>query len=181
MAASPVACAIALACLGGGLAFAGEDYGIGRAARPDEIAGWNIDVAPDGTGLPPGRGGVREGEAIYAEKCAACHGRDGDGNPMVRLAGGAGTIGTARPVKTVGSYWPFATTLYDFIHRAMPLDAPQSLSPSEVYAVSAYVLFLNRLVSDDAVLDAASLPKVVMPNRSAFESAYKPQPHGLKE
>ena len=93
---------------------------------------------------------------------------------MDRLAGGAGTIATPKPVKTVGSYWPYATTLYDFIHRAMPFNAPQSLSPDEVYAVCAYLLYLNHLVPSDAVLDARSLPKVVMPNRGAFVSAYKP-------
>ncbi len=170
------ACAALLAWLaaGAGIALAGEDFGIGRAASPSEIAGWDIDIAPDGAGLPPGRGGVREGEAIFAEKCASCHGAHGEGKPMDRLAGGSGTIGTARPVKTVGSYWPFATTLYDFIRRAMPFNAPQSLSPNEVYAVGAYVLFLNQLVPDDAVLDAQSLPRIVMPNRNAFVSGYKP-------
>lgn len=128
------------------MAFAGEDFGIGRAASPSEVAGWDIDIAPDGTGLPPGRGSVREGEMIFAQKCASCHGVHGEVKPMDRLSGGSGTIGTATPVKTVGSYWPFATTLFDFVRRAMPFDAPQSLSPSEVYAVSAYVLFLNQLV-----------------------------------
>src|ERR1700678_3841906 len=96
-----------------GVARAGESYGIGREATPQEIAGWDIDVAPNGAGLPPGRGGVREGEAIFADKCAACHGAHGEGKPMDRLVGGAGTIATATPVKTVGSYWPYATTLFD--------------------------------------------------------------------
>jgi cytochrome c len=157
------------------IAVAGEDFGIGRLASPGEIAGWDIDVAPDGAGLPPGRGSVREGEMIFAEKCAACHGGHGEGKPMDRLVGGAGTIGTTTPIKTVGSYWPFATTLFDFVRRAMPFNAPQSLSPSEVYAVSAYLLYLNQLVSGDAILDARSLPKVVMPNRDNFVSAYRPE------
>jgi S-disulfanyl-L-cysteine oxidoreductase SoxD len=157
-----------------GAAFAGEDYGLGRAATPDEIAGWNIDVAPDGTGLPPGKGDVSQGAAIFADRCAACHGANGEGKPMDRLVGGAGTIASAKPVKTIGSYWPYATTLYDFIHRAMPFNAPQSLSPDEVYAVCAYLLYLNHLAPSDAVLDARSLPKVAMPNRGAFVSAYKP-------
>jgi cytochrome c len=153
-----------------------EDYGLGRAATPEEIAGWNIDVGPDGAGLPPGKGGVAEGERIFAEKCAACHGAHGEGKPMDALAGGAGTIATSKPLKTVGSYWPYATTLFDFVRRAMPFDAPQSLTNEEVYAVSAYVLWLNHLVPDDVVLDAATLPKVVMPNRAAFVSADSPRP-----
>jgi S-disulfanyl-L-cysteine oxidoreductase SoxD len=156
-----------------GRARAGEDYGIGRPARPDEIAGWNIDIAPDGAGLPPGHGSVQQGAQIFADKCAACHGAHGEGKPMDALVGGTGTIATLKPVKTVGSYWPYATTLYDFIHRAMPFDAPQSLSADEVYAVSAYVLFLNRLLPADAVLDAKTLPGVAMPNRGAFVSAFK--------
>ncbi len=177
MPVSHSACATLLAWLlaGASVAVAGQDYGIGRLASPGEIAGWNIDVAPDGTGLPPGRGAVREGEAIYAEKCASCHGDHGQGKPMDRLVGGAGTIGTAKPVKTVGSYWPFATTLFDFVRRAMPFNAPQTLSANEVYAVSAYILFLNDLVPADATLDAASLPKVAMPNRNNFVSGYNPK------
>jgi cytochrome c len=160
-----------------GAALAGENYGLGHAATQAEIAGWDIDVAPDGAGLPPGQGSVRDGEAIFAEKCAACHGARGQGGPMDRLAGGAGTIATAKPVKTVGSYWPYATTLFDFIRRAMPFNAPQSLSAPEVYAVAAYILFLNNLLPEDATLDAKSLPQVVMPNRSAFIDAYD---QGLK-
>ncbi len=156
-----------------GHACAGEDYGIGRPATPEEIAGWDIDVAPDGAGLPPRSGGVQQGARIFADKCAACHGAHGEGKPMDALAGGAGTIATAKPVKTVGSYWPYATTLYDFIRRAMPFNAPQSMSAEEVYAVAAYVLFLNHLVPADAILDAKTLPEVSMPNRGAFVSAFK--------
>jgi cytochrome c len=176
MPVSHAASAMLLAWLvaGASAAVAGDDFGIGRLASPGEIAGWNIDIAPDGTGLPPGRGSVQEGEAIFAGKCASCHGGHGEGKPMDRLAGGAGTIGTAKPVKTVGSFWPYATTLFDFVRRAMPFNAPQSLSPSEVYAVSAYVLFLNQLVPGDAILDASSLPGVAMPNRNSFVSGYKP-------
>ncbi len=157
-------------------AMAGEDYGLGRTAAPAEIAQWNIDVSPDGAGLPAGQGSVSEGQAIYQSRCAACHGDHGQGKPMDRLAGGMGTIGTAKPVKTVGSFWPYATTLYDFVRRAMPFNAPQSLSASETYAVCAYVLFLNGILPADATLDATSLPKVRMPNRNAFVSAYPTQP-----
>jgi mono/diheme cytochrome c family protein len=151
-----------------GVARAQESYGLGRLATPSEIAGWDIDVSPDGRGLPPGHGSAREGKAIFAEKCAACHGDQGQGKPMDRLVGGIGTIGSEKPVKTVGSYWPYATTLYDFINRAMPFSAPQTLSHDEVYAVSAYLLFLNRLIPEDAVLDAKSLPEIQMPGRKAF-------------
>jgi cytochrome c len=169
---------LALLVAGAGMALAGEDYGIGRAATGSEIAGWDIDIAPDGSGLPRGQGTVRKGKAIFVAKCAACHGAQGEGGPMDRLAGGAGTLKTARPVKTVGSFWPYATTLYDYIHRAMPFEAPQSLSPDEVYSVSAYVLFLNHLVPEDAILDARTLPGIAMPNRGNFVSAYKPAPKG---
>lgn len=158
--------AIGALCLGAPRAQ--ESYGLGRPATPGEIAGWDIDVSPDGRGLPPGHGGVQEGKAIFAAKCAPCHGDQGQGKPTDRLVGGFGTIGTDKPVKTIGSYWPYATTLYDFINRAMPFNAPQSLSHDEVYAVSAYLLFLNRLVPEDAVLDAKSLPRVAMPGRKAF-------------
>jgi mono/diheme cytochrome c family protein len=145
-----------------------SSFHFGRPATPTEIAAWDIDISPDGAGLPPGRGSVAEGKVIYAAQCAACHGDHGQGKPMDALAGGAGTVFDAKSVRTVGSYWPYATTLYDYIRRAMPFTAPQSLSDSEVYAVSAYVLNLNGIVPDTAVLDAASLPKVVMPNHDRF-------------
>ena len=153
-------------------ATADERYGIGRAATPQEIAGWDIDISPDGAGLPPGRGGVREGEAIFAEKCAGCHGAHGEGKPMDPLVGGFGTIFDAKPQKTIGSFWPYATTLFDYVGRAMPLNAPQSLTADEVYAVSAYVLFLNGIVAQDTILDADTLAKIKMPNRDGFVSAY---------
>ncbi|MDR3461291.1 MAG: cytochrome c [Beijerinckiaceae bacterium] len=143
-------------------------YHLGRAATSAEIAAWDIDISPDGAGLPPGHGSVAEGKAIYALKCAACHGDHGQGKPMDALAGGLGTVFDAKSVRTVGSFWPYATTLYDYIRRAMPFPEPQSLSDSEVYAVSAYVLNLSGIVPDTAVLDAASLAKIVMPNRDRF-------------
>jgi len=157
-----------------GVARAGESYGIGREATPQEIAGWDIDVSPNGAGLPPGRGDVRQGEAIFAAKCAACHGAHGEGKPMDRLVGGIGTLRDKKPVKTVGSFWPYATTLFDYVRRAMPLNAPQSLTPDEVYAVSAYVLFLNGIVPQDTTFDADNLAKINMPNRDGFVSAYPP-------
>lgn len=154
---------------------AGDLYGIGRTATPEEIAGWDIDVAPDGAGLPPGHGDAARGRTIYDEKCASCHGAHGEGKPMDPLAGGFGTIFDVKPKKTVGSFWPYATTLFDYVRRAMPFDAPQSLAPDQVYSVCAYVLYLNGLVPQDAVLDAETLPKIEMPNRTHFVSAFTPR------
>jgi mono/diheme cytochrome c family protein len=145
-------------------------YDIGRPATPAEIAGWNTDVLPDGTGLPPGRGSVSEGAGLFAQKCAVCHGAKGEGKPMDRLVGGQGTLATEKPVRTVGSYWPYATTLFDYIRRAMPFNAPKSLTDDQVYGVSAYILYLNGIIGEDAVLDAKSLPQVKMPNRNGFIS-----------
>jgi S-disulfanyl-L-cysteine oxidoreductase SoxD len=146
-------------------------FGFGQPASPDQIAGWDIDVAPDGAGLPPGSGSVAQGEALFARLGAKCHGAKGEGTDAApALVGGQGTLATAQPVKTVGSYWPYATTLYDYIHRAMPADAPQSLTPDEVYALCAYLLHLNGIVPADAVMDATSLPQVVMPNHAGFTS-----------
>lgn len=170
-----ISAAVAIATLSAGGAADARRYGLGRAATAGEIAGWNIDAAPDGTGLPAGHGSVAEGEVIFKQRCAACHGERGAGKPMNRLVGGVGTMHDKKPVRTVGSYWPYATTLFDYVHRAMPFDAPQSLKPDEVYAATAYVLFLNGIVSKDGVLDASSLPKIEMPNRKAFKSAW-PEP-----
>ena len=147
-----------------------QTYGFGHPASPEEIAGWDIDIAPDGTGLPPGSGTVAQGKALYDRLGATCHGANGEGGTAPALVGGIGSLNTDTPVKTVGSYWPYATTLYDYIHRAMPADAPQSLQPDEVYALCAYLLYLNGIVPADAVLDAQSLPQVVMPNHAGFTS-----------
>ena len=147
-----------------------RSFGIGHVASPAQIAGWDIDVRADGQGLPPGHGSVREGEKIFAESCAACHGAKGEGKPADRLVGGFGTLATSKPVQTVGSYWPYTSTLFDYIRRAMPFNSPQSLTADQVYAVSAYILYLNNIVTEDAVLDANSLPKVEMPNRNGFTS-----------
>ena len=141
---------------------------LGRQAAVEEITLWNIDIGPNGDGLPPGRGTVAQGAAIYASKCAKCHGPSGTEGPMDRLVGGRQTLATASPLKTVGSYWPYATTLYDYIHRAMPFDAPQSLTAEEVYAVTAWLLYQNGIVAEDAVMDARTLPAVEMPNRHGF-------------
>src|ERR1700754_1913527 len=149
-------------------------YGIGRAATPAEIAGWNIDVGGDGSNLPPGSGTVSHGSEVFAQQCAACHGAKGEGGVGDRLVGGQGTLGTPKPVRTVGSYWPYAPTLFDYIRRAMPQNAPESLSDDDVYAVSAYILNLNGLLPADATLDAKSLSAIKMPNQGMFSGDPRP-------
>lgn len=165
-----------LVALGGSAAAEPPRLGLGRPATPGEIAAADIDVRADGAGLPPGQGSVEQGEAVYASACAACHGERGQ-KPVVgalRLIGGGGTLATPHALQTVGSYWPFATTLFDYIRRAMPFNAPQSLQPDQVYAVTAFILRLNGIVPDGTVLDASSLPRVQMPNRNGFRSVYAP-------
>ncbi|QPF87488.1 cytochrome c [Bradyrhizobium genosp. L] len=161
----------------GGTVHAEERYGIGRAATAAEIAGWNIDIGRDGANLPPGSGNVERGRTVFSEQCVACHGDKGQGGVGDRLVGGQGTLATAKPIRTVGSYWPYAPTLFDYIRRAMPQNAPQSLSNEDVYAVSAYVLSLNGIVADNAVLDAKSLAAIKMPNREGFVSDPRPDVH----
>ena len=135
----------------------------------EEITFWDRSITPDGTNLPAGSGSVKEGEAVYLAKCAACHGTDGRGqHPMVALAGGQGSLTTAKPIKTVGSYWPYATTLFDYIRRAMPFGQQKSLTDDEVYAVTAYTLFLNGVFDAHSRLTPANLNMVAMPNGSGF-------------
>jgi mono/diheme cytochrome c family protein len=149
-------------------------YGIGRTATAAEIAGWNIDIGRDGRGLPPGTGSVTHGRDVFEQQCAACHGDKGQGGVGDRLVGGRGTLATSNPVKTVGSYWPYAPTLFDYIHRAMPQNAPGSLSNEDVYAVSAYILHLNGLLPEDATLDAKTMVAIKMPNRNMFVGDSRP-------
>jgi cytochrome c len=145
-------------------------FGYGKVATPAEIAGWNIDVrGDDGAGLPLGKGTVEHGTEVYVQQCAACHGTFGEGEGRYpKLIGGDGTLTGDRPEPTVGSYWPFAPTLWDYINRAMPFSAPHTLSADDVYAVTAYVLNFNNIVPSDFVADRDSLPKVKMPNRDSF-------------
>ncbi len=144
-------------------------YGYGATASEEEIAGWDIDIRPDGLGLPEGSGSVEDGEFLYEQKCASCHGSFGEGvGRYPVLAGGFDSLTEDRPEKTVGSYWPYASTLWDYIHRAMPFQAPQSLDDDEVYAIAAYVLYLNDLVDDDFVLTRDSLASIEMPNANSF-------------
>ncbi len=143
-------------------------YGFGRPATAQEIAGWDIDVRPDGRGLPDGRGSVAEGQAIYDAKCASCHGTFGESTDYMALAGGVGTLASDQPQRTLGSKLNHATTLFDYIRRAMPFNAPQSLTDDEVYALTAYLLNLNDILPADASLDRASILAVRMPNRDGF-------------
>ena len=151
------------------ITLATEKLGLGRPASVEEINGWDIDIRPDGKGLPVGSGDAVSGEAIFIEKCAACHGEfaEGAGRYPV-LAGGTDSLNSDRPVKTVGSYWPYATTAFDYIRRAMPFGHAQSLSADEVYAITAYVLYSSDVIEDDFVLDQNTLPTVVMPNQDGF-------------
>lgn len=144
-------------------------YGYGKPASEVEIAGWDIDVRPDGKGLPPGSGTVEEGELLYEDKCAQCHGTFGEGvGRFPVLAGGEGTLTDQRPSKTVGSFWAHTSTLWDYIHRSMPFTKPQSMSDDEVYAVVAYVLYLNEIVEDDFELDQHNLASIELPNKPNF-------------
>ena len=143
-------------------------FKVGRPPTPDEIKAWDIAIGPDGRELPPGRGTVVRGKVVYAEQCARCHGATAIEGPEAPLVGGQGTLNTARPVKTVGSYWPYATTLFDYINRAMPFDRPTVMPADDVYAVTAYLLNLNGIITNEDVMDARTLPAVRMPNRDGF-------------
>lgn len=146
-----------------------ETLGLGRVALPEEVMAWDIDVRPDGLGLPEGKGNVADGEVIFAEKCAICHGDFGEGvDRWPVLAGGQGTLKDGRPVKTIGSYWPYLSTVWDYVHRAMPFGEAQSLSNDEVYAITAYLLYVNDLVDDEFELSKANFTAQKLPNEPAF-------------
>ena len=162
--------AIAAICVAGiaGTALAGP-LGLGRPATPEEVAAWDIDVRPDGVGLPEGSGDVFTGEEVFAEKCAVCHGDFGEGvDRWPVLAGGQGTLTRERPIKTIGSYWPYLSTVWDYVHRAMPFGDAQSLTDDEVYAITAYLLYLNDLVDDDFELSHENFADVQLPNEENF-------------
>jgi S-disulfanyl-L-cysteine oxidoreductase SoxD len=166
---------VAAALLASGVsavALAQEGPHLGVAVSPADIAAWDISIGPSGDGLPQGSGNASAGASVYATKCIACHGEKGAGKPSDQLVGGKGTLKDAAPVRTVGSYWPYATTLFDYIRRAMPWPQPQSLTPDEIYAVTAYILYLNGVIGENDVMNAATLPKVAMPNRDNFDVAY---------
>jgi S-disulfanyl-L-cysteine oxidoreductase SoxD len=146
-----------------------QRYDIGRAATAQEIAGWDIDVRPDGQGLPPGRGSVKDGEGVYMSRCAACHGEFGEGaGRWPPLAGGRGSLGSHDPNRTVGSYFPYASSVFDYVRHAMPFGDAQSLKADELYAVVAYVLWLNDVVDETFVLSAETFRQVRLPNQAGF-------------
>jgi mono/diheme cytochrome c family protein len=168
----PVIAAAALAACASLQPPPGKPPAFGAAVSAEEVARSDISIPPSGAGLPAGSGTAKQGAAVYAAKCLACHGEKGAGKPADALVGGIGSLATARPVRTVGSYWPYATTLFDYVRRAMPITNPLSLTNDEVYAVSAYVLYLNGLVAEDAPMTATTLPLVKMPNRDGFVSEW---------
>jgi cytochrome c len=141
--------------------------GLGKPITENQIQAWNIDVGLSGAGLPPGSSTAIIGEKLYQQQCASCHGDQGQGGVANRLVGG-GSLNTNSPVKTVGSFWPYSTTIFDYVKRAMPHQAPQSLTDDQVYAATAYILYLNKIIPKDAVMDAKTLPLVKMPNRDGF-------------
>jgi S-disulfanyl-L-cysteine oxidoreductase SoxD len=147
-----------------------KPLGIGRVATPEEIAGWDIDIRPDGRGLPPGKGTVKQGEPLYMERCAACHGEFGESSgrwPI--LMGGAGTLASHDPVKSIGSYWPYASTVMDYIRRSMPFGNAQSLTNDELYAITAYVLYLNDVIKDENFeLNEKDFTSIKLPNQPNF-------------
>ena len=144
-------------------------YKVGRPPTEAEERAWDHTVGSDGKELPAGSGSAVEGAKVYAAKCAMCHGKSGEGIfPYNRLVGGVGTLNTANPIVTVGSYFPYATTIWDFVNRAMPVGAQGTLSPEEVYAVTAFILFRNGIIKETDVLDKKSLVEVQMPNRNGF-------------
>lgn len=147
--------------------------GLGRPATADEIKAWDVAVSPDGAGLPPGSGTASQGAVLFKRSCAMCHGTTGTEGPAERLVGREPRQGfpfgrDPTLVRTIGNYWPYATTLYDYINRAMPLNAPGSLKPDEVYSAVAYLLWRNEIIADTAVMNAQTLPRVVMPARDRF-------------
>lgn len=158
-----------LLALGIGAPLSAAELPVGRPPLPAETDAWDIDARPDGQGLPPGQGSVKQGEVLFLERCASCHGEFGEGaGKFPELAGGTGTLRQDRPFKTVGSYWPYATTAFDYIRRAMPFGQAQSLQPDEIYALVAFILNLNDIVKDDFVANQANLAAVKMPNADGF-------------
>jgi mono/diheme cytochrome c family protein len=158
-------------------------FGVGRAPKPEELKTIDIDITPDGRGLPAGTGTAASGKDVYTRRCETCHGPTGKEGPQDVLVGGKGSLATAKPQKTIGSYWPYATTLWDYIRRAMPFDHPGTLTPDEIYGTTAYLLFLNGIVGEHDRIDQATLPAVQMPNRNGFtpdprpDLGTKPKPH----
>jgi cytochrome c len=161
-----------------GAAAAADAPRFGQPIAPDDLAPWDISIGPDGVGLPAGSGTPAQGATVFAERgCALCHGERGSGGPSGALVGGGPLNTTDRdPVKLIGNYWPYATTIFDYTRRAMPWNQPKTLSNDEVYALTAYILALNKIIGENDVMNAETLPKVRMPNRDGFISKY-PEKH----
>jgi mono/diheme cytochrome c family protein len=146
--------------------------GLGAAISAEDLAPWDISIETNGAGLPPGSGTVQQGAAVYAAQCMACHGNEGAGQPYDRLVGGQGTLKDLNQVRTVGSYWPYASTVFDYVRRAMPFNTPETLSNDDVYAVTAYLLYLNGIIKEGDTMNARTLARVEMPNVDGFVVAY---------
>ncbi len=164
---------ILLGAAAGAVALA-ESPGLGVPVDAETLARVDYTILPNGDGLPDGSGTAKKGAAVYQQHCIACHGEGGAGSVNDALVGGHGSLATGQPKKTVGSYWPYATTVFDYVRRAMPLQSPGSLSSDEVYSVTAYILFLNDIVLEIDELNAETLPRVEMPNRDGFVWDYSP-------
>ena len=148
---------------------ADRPFNLGKIATAEEVAGWDIDVRPDGLGAPVGMGNAIDGEEVYADLCAACHGDFGEGvDRWPELVGGEGSLGTHDPLKTTGSYWPYASTLYDYVYRAMPFGESQSLSYDETYQIVAFLLYMNDIIEDDFDVSHENIGSIEMPNRDGF-------------
>ena len=170
--------AAAALALGFNVANAADAPRFGQPIAPADLAPWDVSIAPDGVGLPPGSGTPAQGATVYAERgCALCHGEKGTGGPSGPLVGGGPLDRADRdPVKLIGNYWPYATTIFDFTRRAMPWASPKTLTDNDVYALTAYILSLNKIIGESDVMNAETLPKVKMPNRDGFISKY-PEKH----
>ncbi len=167
--------ALSAGLCGMGAALADDGPGLGQELAATELAAVDFTIMPDGDGLPPGSGDAVSGRDIYNQNCLACHGENGTGGVNDVLAGGHGSLTGPQPQKTVGSYWPYATTVFDYVRRAMPFQSPGSLSSDELYAVTAYLLFVNDIIAEDVEMSAKSLPQVKMPNRDNFVWGYTPK------
>ena len=154
----------------------GQTFGLGRAASADEVKAWDITIGPEGQELPEGSGSAVDGAQVYEVRCKECHGDLGVGGDHAALVGKPSQLKEAPPVKTVGSFWPYASTLFDYTRRAMPFEEPGTLTDDQVYAVTAYVLYLNGIIGEDEVMDRDSLPNVEMPNQGGFIPDPRPQP-----
>ena len=147
--------------------------GLGEPAMPGQIAQWDIGIMPDGRGLPAGKGNARQGKPLYDKHCANCHGPAGRGGSADQLAGAQKKLTDEYPELTIGTYWPYATTLFDMIRRSMPMTDPGVLDDNEVYAITAYLLYLNQIIDEDRDMDAGNLPEIAMPNRDGFINIYE--------